>query len=110
MGVRWRASSPKVSTAGSELVTALNDLVAATGRWLALQPAAQELPVYAERARESSSETLEHAGDWAGAAATRAKEATSEVAGTVRTQTINLVLVALLLWWVDRVLRSSDNG
>jgi hypothetical protein len=110
MRVRRRRSAPKVSTAGNDLVTALNDLVTATGRWVALQPVAQELPVYAERARQASSETLGHAGDWAGATASRAKETTSEVAGSVRTQTINLVLVALLLWWVDRVLTSSGNG
>lgn len=110
MGVRLRGSAPKVSTAGNELITALNDLVTATGRWLALQPVAQEVPVYAERARQASSETIEHAGDWAGATAARAKEATSEVASTVRTQTINLVVVALLLWWVDRVLTSSNDG
>ena len=110
MGVRLRRSAPRVSTAGSDLVTALNDLVTAAGRWLALQPVAQELPVYAERAREASSETLEHAGDWAGATATRAREATSSAASTARTQTINLVLVALLLWWVDRMLTSSDEA
>jgi hypothetical protein len=107
MGVRLRRSAPTVFTAGSDLVTALDDLVSAAGRWLALQPVAQELPVYAERARQASSETLEHAGDWAGATATRARAATSEASSTVRTQTINLVLVALLLWWVDRLLTSS---
>lgn len=110
MGLRLRGSTPKVSDAGNDLVSSLNDLVAATGRWLALQPVAQELPVYAERARQASAETLDHAGDWAGATAARAREATSEAAGTVRTQTINLILVALLLWWVDRVLtRSGDR-
>ena len=50
MGLRLRGSTPKVSDAGNDLVSSLNDLVAATGRWLALQPVAQELPVYAERA------------------------------------------------------------
>jgi hypothetical protein len=109
MGLRLRASAPTASSAGNDLVTALNDLVTATGRWLALQPVAQELPAYAERARQASSETLEHAGDWAGATATRARAATSGAASAARTQTINLVLVALLLWWVDRVLTSSDD-
>ncbi|HSJ46566.1 MAG TPA: hypothetical protein VK923_17955 [Euzebyales bacterium] len=110
MGVRLRRSLPTVFSAGNDLVTALNDLVTATGRWLALQPVAQELPVYAGRARQASSETLEHAGGWAGATATRAREATSSAASTARTQTINLVLVALLLWWVDRMLTSSDEA
>lgn len=102
-------SRPKVSTAGNDLVDSLSELVTATGRWLSLQAAAQEIPVYAERARQASSETLEHAGDWAGATAARAREATSDVAGTARTQTINLLLVAVLLWWVDRMLTGTRD-
>lgn len=108
MGVRLRRSVPTVFSAGNDLVTALNDLVTATGRWLALQPVAQELPVYAGRARQASSETLGHAGDWAGATATRARQTTAQAASTVRTQMINLALVALLLWWVDRMLTRAD--
>jgi hypothetical protein len=109
MGLRLRRSTPTVATAGSSLVTALNDLATASGRWIAAQPAAQEIPVHAERARQASSETMGHAGDWAGATATRAKEATSSAARTARTQMINIVLVAILLWWVNRVLTASDD-
>lgn len=101
---RLRGSKPKVTTAGSDLVDSLGELATATGRWLALQPVAQELPVYAERARQASSETVGHAGEWAGATATRAKAATADAASATKSVVINLLLVATLLWWVDRLL------
>jgi hypothetical protein len=110
MALRLRGATPSVTSAGSDLAGALNDLVTATGRWLALQPAAQEIPVYAERARQASSETVGHATDWAGVTASRARDATSQAASTARTQLINLALVAVLLWWVDRLLAGSDRG
>lgn len=110
MALRLPGSTPTVTSAGGDLAGALNDLVTATGRWLALQPAAQEIPVYADRARQASSETIGHASEWAGATASRAREATSQAAGTARTQVINVVLVAVLVWWVDRLLSSSGSG
>ena len=110
MPLRATGSTPTVTSAGADLVVALRDLVAAAGRWLSLQPAAQEVPVYAERARQASAETLGHAGDWAGATATRAKAATSDAAGTVKTGLINLALVVVLLWWVDRMLTRPSDG
>lgn len=109
MPARLTGSTPSVASAGNDLVTALGDLAAAIGRWLAAQPAAQEVPVYAERAREASAETLEHAGDWAGATATRTKEAASGAASTAKTGLINVLIVVVLLWWVNRVLTRSNK-
>lgn len=111
MALRLPGSKPSATTAGSDLAESLGDLAAAAGRWLALQPVAQELPVYAERARQASSETAEHAGRWAGATASRARTATADAATTTKTAAINLVLVAALLWWVDRLLtRGRDTA
>jgi hypothetical protein len=101
---RLLGSKPEATTAGSDLVDSLGDLVGATRRWLALQPVAQELPVYAERARQASSETVGYAGEWAGAKASQARTATATAASATRTAVINLLLVAVLLWWVDRML------
>lgn len=110
MAVRLRRSEPTVAAAGNDLATALTDLATATGRWIALQPVAQEVPVYAERARQASSETIGQASDWAGETATRARDATSRAAGTAKTGLINLLLVAALLWWLDRLLKDSRSS
>lgn len=118
MALRLPRSEPNITSASSDLVSALGDLATAAGRWLALQPAAQEVPVYAERLRRASSGTLHDAGSWAGARAgaarsaassraTRARERGSDVASATRTQAINLALVAMLLWWVDRLLTAD---
>lgn len=109
MRIRPPGSSPSVTTAGGDLVESLRDLTASAGRWLALQPAAQELPVHVERARQASTETLGHAGDWAGATATRAKVATADAAGSARTLFVNLLIVTALLWWVDRLLTRPEG-
>ena len=105
---RLLRSTPDVATASTDLATALGDLATAAGRWVALQPVAQELPVYAERAREASAETIEQAGEWTSSTAGRAKAATASAASTTKTQLINLLLVAALLWWVDRMLTSDE--
>lgn len=109
MPVRPTGSTPTVTSAGNDLVAALTDLAAAAGRWLAAQPAAPELPVYAERARQASAEALGYAGDWADATATRARASTAEAAGTAKTALINVLLVVALVWWVDRVLTRSQD-
>lgn len=109
MAGRLSRSAPSVSTASDDLVSSLSDLTTAARRWLALQPVAQELPVYATRARHASAEAVGHAGDWAGATATRAKEATGRAASATRTGIINVMLVGGLLWWVDRMLTRRDT-
>lgn len=110
MPLRLRGSTPKVTTASSDLVASLGDLASAAGRWLALQPAAQEIPVYAERARQASSDTVEHAGQWAGAKATRAREVGADAASATKTGVINVLLIAALLWWVDRLLTGQRGS
>lgn len=95
MALRLPGSKPSATTAGNDLAESLGDLAAAAGRWLALQPVAQELPVYAERARQASAETAEHASEWA---------------STTKTAVINLLLVAALLWWVDRLLTGQRDS
>jgi hypothetical protein len=106
---RLRRSTPDVATAGADLASSLTDLAAAVGRWVALQPVAQELPVYAERARRASTETLGQAGEWTSTTAGRAKAATASAASATKTGVLNLLLVALLLWWVDRMLTSGEE-
>ena len=105
--LRRPGSAPTVGTASHELGTALRDMTTATGRWLALQPKAQEVPVYAERLRRASADTLDSAGTWAGATAAGARERSARAAGATRTTAVNLALVAALLWWVDRLLTSE---
>lgn len=109
MALRLRRSKPDVTTAGSDLAGALADLAASAGRWVALQPVAQELPVYAERARAASSEKIGQAGRWAGDTAGRARSATADAASATKTQVINVLLVAVLLWWVDRMLTGQRD-
>lgn len=109
MALRLPGSTPTTTKAGGDLVTALGELATAAGRWLALQPVAQEVPVYAERARRASADTIEHAGSWAGSTASRARDATSDAASATRTVVINLLLAAGLLWWVDRMLTRPDD-
>lgn len=109
MALRLPRSSPTVASAGNDLAGALGDFAAAIGRWLALQPAAQEVPVYAGRARRASAETLGHAGEWAGSTASRAKARTAEAASATKTTVTNLLLVAVLVWWVDRLLTRRDE-
>lgn len=109
MALRLPGSKPSATTAGSDLVGSLGNLAAAVGRWLALQPVAQGLPVYAERARQASAETAENASEWAGATASRARTATADAASTTKTAVVNLVLVAALLWWVDRLLTGKRD-
>lgn len=106
---RLLRSTPDVATASTDLASALADLATATGRWLALQPVAQELPVYAERARQRSAETIGHAGEWTSATAVRARAATASAASATRTGVINLLLVVALLWWVDRLLTKGAD-
>ena len=105
--LRRPGSAPSVGTASQDLGTALRDMTAATRRWLALQPAAQEVPVYAERLRRASADTVGSAGAWAGATAAGARERGAHAASATRTTLVNLALVAALLWWVDRLLTSE---
>lgn len=107
---RLLRSTPDVATASTDLATALGDLASAAGRWVALQPVAQELPVYAERARRASAETIGQAGKWTSTTAGRARAATASAASTTKTQVVNLLLVAVLLWWVNRVLTRGEDG
>lgn len=104
MAIRLRTSQPSVTSAGGDLVSALQHLFAATGRWLAHQPAAQGVPVHVERVRRASVDSLEGAGSWAGSTATRARQRGARAASATRTGVVNLALVAVLLWWVDRKL------
>lgn len=105
--LRLPGSQPSVAAAGQDLASALGHLATAVGRWVALQPTAQDAGVYAERLRRASADTLDDAGTWAGATATRARERGSDVASATRTGVINLALVAALLWWLDRMLTSD---
>lgn len=108
MALRLSRSAPTVTTAGNDLVTSLGDLATAAGRWLETQPVTREIPAHAERARLASAEAVEHAGDWAGATATRAKEKTARAASATRTGVINLLVVGALLWWLDRTLTQHE--
>ena len=107
---RLLRSTPDVATAGTDLASALGDLASAVGRWLALQPVAQELPVHVERARKASTQRIGRAGEWTSSTAGRAKAATADAARATKTGVINLLLVAALLWWVDRMLTRGDDG
>jgi hypothetical protein len=102
-------SAPSVRTASSDLFDALSDLITSSGRWLALQPAAQEVPVQAARVRRASSESLGHAGNWADATATQARQRGAALASSTRTQLINLALLVGILWWLDRTLRAEED-
>jgi hypothetical protein len=106
--LRLPSSQPSVAAAGQDLASALSQLASAVGRWVALQPAAQEVPVYAERLRRASTDTLDGAGTWVGATATRARARGADAASATRTGVVNLALVAALLWWVDRMLTSDE--
>ncbi len=110
MAGRLSRSAPSVTSASDDLMAALGDLSAAIRRWLALQPAAQEIPVYATRAKQASVDAVGHAGEWAGATAMRARTTTARAASATRTGVINLLLVAGLLWWVDRMLTRRDTS
>ena len=105
--LRGPRSQPSVADAGQDLASALGDLATSIGRWVALQPVAQGVPVYAERARRASADAAGGAGEWAGATATRARKRGAEVASATRTQAINLVVLVALLWWIDRMLTSD---
>jgi hypothetical protein len=107
---RSTTTAPSVGEASGDLASALGDLAVAAGRWVALQPTAQEVPVYAEKVRRASADTIEGAGAWAGNTASKARTRTAEVASATRTQTINLLLVAALLWWVNRLLQRDAHG
>lgn len=104
MALRLPTSKPNVSSASSELVSSLGDLVAAGGRWLARQPVAHHVPVYATRLREASTATVGAAGSWAGATASRARQRSADAASATKTGIVNLALVAVLVWWLDRML------
>ena len=110
MALRLRSPEPSVATAGSDLVSALGRLAAAGGRWLALQPVARDVPVYADRARNAASGTLDDAGSWVVTTTSQARQRGADAASTTRTVMINLALVAALLWWVDRLLTKDGAG
>lgn len=118
--VRLLTSQPSVGSAANELVSAMGDLATSLGRWVALQPAARQAPVYAERLRRASAATVDGAGAWAGDTATRVRtrsadtatrvrKRSADAASTTRTGLVNVGLVALLLWWVDRVLTADAD-
>ena len=109
MAIRLRTSEPSVTSAGSELASAVSDLATAAGRWLALQPVARGLPTYAERMRRASTTTLRGAGSWATGTAARARARGADAASATRTALVNLALVGALLWWLDRMLTRDDE-
>lgn len=109
MAIRLRTSEPSVTSAGSELVSAMSDLATATGRWLALQPVAHELPAYAERMRRASATTLRGAGSRATGTAAQVRTRGADAASATRTALVNLALVGALLWWLDRMLTREDE-
>jgi hypothetical protein len=109
MALRLRTPEPSAATAGGDLVSALGRFVAAGGRWLALQPVAREVPVYADRARHAATGTLNDAGSWVNTTTSRARQRGADAASTTRTVMINLALVAALLWWVDRLLTKDAD-
>lgn len=102
-------STPTVRGASEQLVTALGHLLTASSRWLALQPAANQVPVQAERARRASADGISSAGTWAGRTATEARARGASAASTARTQLVNLVILGLVLWGIDRMLRSEED-
>ena len=104
MAFRLPTSKPNVSSASSELASSLGDLLVAGGRWLARQPVAHRVPVYAERLRQASASTVGAAGSWAGDTASRARQRSADAASATKTTVVNLALVAALLWWIDRML------
>jgi hypothetical protein len=110
MALRLPTSKPSVSSAGNEFVSSLGHLASAAGRWLALQPIANEVPVYAARVGRSSADTLGAAGSWAGATASRARQRSADAASAARTRMVNLAIVVALLWWLDRMLTRDDAG
>jgi hypothetical protein len=83
--------------------------VAASSRWVAVQPVAREVPVHAERARHATAGTLRDAGSWAVHTTSHARKRSANAASAARTAMINLALVVALLWWVDRLL-TRDTG
>jgi hypothetical protein len=109
MALRLRTQEPSTATAGSKLLSALGRLVGAGGRWLALQPVAREVPVYAERARGAATGTLHDAGSWATTTTSRARQRGADAASTTRTVMINLALVAAMVWWIDRLLTKDAD-
>ena len=109
MALRLRTQEPSATTAGSDLLSALGRLVGAGGRWLALQPVAREVPVYADRARDAASGTLHDAGSWVTTTTSRARRRGADAASTTRTVMINVALAAALLWWVDRLLTKDAD-
>jgi hypothetical protein len=107
MALRLRTTKPSVSSASSELVSSLGHLAGAGGRWLARQPVAQQLPVYATRVRDATTGTVGTAGTWAGTTASRARQRGARAASATKTRVVNLALVAALAWWLDRMLTSE---
>lgn len=111
MALRLPTSKPSVSSASNEFVSSLGHLATAAGRWLALQPIANGVPVYAARVRRASADTIGAAGSWAEATASRARQRSAAAASAARTRMVNLTIVAALLWWLDRMLtRDKDSG
>jgi hypothetical protein len=109
MALRLPTSKPSFGSASNELVSSLGHFATAAGRWLALQPVANEVPVYAARVGRASADSLGAAGTWAGATASRARQRGAEAASAARTRMINVALVVVLLWWLDRML-TKDAG
>lgn len=105
---RPQLSKPTVGSAANDLASAIGDLTTSVARWVALQPAAQQAPVYVERVRRASADTVDGASAWAGETATRVRDRSADVASATRTGVINLALVAVLLWWVDRLLTGDE--
>lgn len=109
MARRSKLTTPTVGKAGGDLASALGDLVQAAGRWLGEQPAAAQAPVYAERLRQASAESLDQAGAWAEQTAGAARDQSVRAASATRTGIVNLALVGLVLWWVDRMLVAGED-
>lgn len=109
MALRLRTPEPSAATAGSDLRSALGRLLGAGGRWLALQPVAREVPVYADRARHAATGTLHDAGSWVTTTTSQARQRSADAASTTRTVMINLALVAALVWWIDRLLTKDAD-
>jgi hypothetical protein len=107
MALRLRTSKPTVSSAGNELASSLGDLAGAGGRWLARQPVAHQMPAYATRVRDATAGTVGAAGAWAGTTASRARQRSADAASATKTRVVNLAIVAVLAWWLDRMLTSE---
>jgi hypothetical protein len=110
MAFRLRITpEPNAAKASGELFSALGRLVGAGGRWLAAQPYAREVPVYAARAGRTAAGTLRDAGTRVTSTTSSARQRGADAARTTRTVLINLALVAALLWWIDRLLTEDAD-